>query len=303
MDFEPWRLRFERVLRLRNRSPFTVRSYGRSLRVFFGYLVGLGVERLADVTREHVEDYRTHLFYRRHRDRPLTMKTQMLELCAVRAFFRAMLREQYLLADPAAELELPRPAPQALPELLSEAEMVRLLEDGTDRFTRQGCRDRAILEVLYATGIRNLELRRLQLRDLDLALEELTVLGKGAKPRRVPLGEEAVGWLRAYLAVRGESPLPWVFLSRRSRPLHSSTLGTLVQQAADRAGLNRRVTPHLMRHSCATHMLRNGAGLRHLQKLLGHESLSTTQRYTRVEIADLRAVHRRCHPREQGRAS
>ncbi len=300
MVWDVWRLRFEEALKQRNRSRFTIRVYVLELGAFFRFLEEEGVERLEDVTAELVQAYRSAIFHRRWQGRPLAMKTQGLKLCALRAFFRTMLRAHYLLTDPSADLELPRVPPPALPELLSEAEMLRLLE-GLDGRTRLELRDRAILEILYSTGIRNQELRALRLEDVDLVRGELTVSGKGGKQRRLPLGEEAARRLEAYLAVRHtRHPSPLLFLTKRGQPLGSCALINLVQLAADQAGLNRRVTPHLVRHSCATHMLRGGAELRHLQCLLGHASVATTQRYTRVELSDLRQMHQRCHPRERG---
>jgi integrase/recombinase XerD len=129
--------------------------------------------------------------------------------------------------------------------------------------------------------------------------------GKGGKSRVVPLGEEACAWLEEYLRrgrprlLRGSSP--WLFLTRKGRPVNRAHLAWIVRQAAARAGLGKHVTPHVLRHCCATHMLRRGAGLRHLQELLGHSLASSTQRYTRIEVSDLRKVLARCHPRERRR--
>jgi integrase/recombinase XerD len=176
--------------------------------------------------------------------------------------------------------------------------------------TPLGLRDRAILEVLYSTGIRNAELRALQLYDLDLDRGLLRINeGKNAKDRVVPLGRAACNYLREYLTearprllkARGAEATTeqLVFLSRTGRPLW--TLGVIypIRKHARRAGIEKTITPHTLRHTFATHMLQGRADIRHIQAMLGHASVATTQIYTRVEVTDLKAVHRRCHPRER----
>jgi integrase/recombinase XerD len=195
--------------------------------------------------------------------------------------------------------------PDQIPRtILSERETLRLLE-APPVDSELGVRDRAILEVLYGTGLRNTELCQLNLDELDFARHLLRVShGKGDKPRLVPLGEEAEIWLQEYLLkvrprlLRNANDHQ-VFLGSRGCPLTRARLATLVSRWARRAGLQKHTTPHTLRHSCATHMLAHGADLRYIQAMLGHSSPETTQRYTRVEISDLRKVILRCHPRER----
>lgn len=304
LDRELWKLRFSDHLRLRGRARMTVASYTRQLDPLFLFLEALGVASLGEVTRDHLEEYRTHLFYRTYRGKPLSAKTQNCVLCAVRAFFRFLVHCDYLLVDPSAKLELPRTGDRLPLPLLSEREMVLLLET-PDTGTPLGLRDRAILELLYSTGLRNGEVCALELGDVDPEQGVVRVqTAKGGRSRIAPLGELAAEWLAAYLEhsrpkLKTANSGSWLFLSRRGRQLDTCSLGEMVSRTAAAAPtLHKRVTAHLIRHCCATHMLKNGAGLRHLQTLLGHRSLETTQRYTRLEIEDLRSVHRRCHPRE-----
>jgi integrase/recombinase XerD len=169
-------------------------------------------------------------------------------------------------------------------------------------------RDRTILELLYGSAIRNTELCELHLDHLDFARHLLRVdCGKGNKPRLVPLGEEAEAWLQEYLlSIRPQllrkASSQEVFLSNRGRPFTRGPLAFLVAHWARKAGLVKHITPHILRHSCATHMLRHGADLRYIQAMLGHSSPQTTQIYTRVEISDLRKVILRCHPRERNQS-
>ena len=307
MELVLWQTRFREYMQLRQWSPRTIATYTAELRPFFAFLAEQGVTGLGGVTRETVEGYRTWLFYARYRGRRLTLRCQATRLSALKAFLRFLFMEHFLLADPGAGVELPR-VPRALPRaFLSEEQATQLIE-APDVTTSLGLRDRAVLEVLYGTAIRNTELCRLSLDEVDLERRELRIhQGKGGKSRVVPLGEEAQAWLEAYLEKGRPSLLrstsqQFVFLSWRGRGMTRTALAAVVSRAGRAAGIERVVTPHVLRHCCATHMLRRGAGIRHLQELLGHECLSTTQRYTHVEVSDLRRVLARCHPREGGPA-
>jgi len=304
MDVTLWRARFREHLQLGQYSPRTVAGYVGELGTLFAFLAECGVESLGSVTREIVEEYRNRLFYLESRGNRLSSTTQNRRLHAVKTFFRFLAEEDFLLIDPAAEVKPPR-TPGTLPRvILSEPETARVLE-APDVSTTLGLRDRAILEVLYGTAIRNSELSSLTLDAVDLARYELRVhCGKGGRSRVLPLGEEAAAWLEAYL-VRARPQLvrrpgeALVFLTWRGLRFTRAALSDVVRRAAREAGVTKGVTPHVLRHCCATHMLRHGAGLRHLQELLGHASVETTQRYTRLETSDLRRVLRRCHPRER----
>lgn len=299
-----WRERFGEHLAMRGLSPCTVKIYTAELKPLFAFLETQGVEHVAELTSGHLEGYRSHLFYLRWRGKSLSLATQGLRLAAVKRFARFLCRAGFHLVDVGVSLELPM-RPRNLPRvILSEDETVRLVE-APDVSTPLGLRDRAALELLYGTALRNAELRALELGHLDFGRRSVHIVrGKGAKARVLPLGEEAQVWLEEYL-VRGrpalvqDEGLQSVFLSNGGRACSSRCLTDMVQAWGRRAGLEKTVTPHVLRHSCATHMLRRGAGLRQLQVLLGHSSPDTTQVYTHVEVSDLRKVLRRCHPRER----
>ena len=298
---ELWSERFAEWMRLRNWSPESILTYQVGLRQFFTYLESQGVVSLAAITRELVEGFRTHLFYRRHKGKPLSVATQACRLTAAKSFLRYLVRENVLLADVASTVDLPKKQ-KVLPRVLAEDEVARFLQ-GPDVETLMGIRDRALLETLYATALRNGELGSLQLEDLDWDRRALWVrLGKGQKDRVVPIGDEALAWLEEYLRrVRPQwvtrEDEKHVFLHLRGGRLKHEAVRKIVVRYAQKAGL-QGVKPHTLRHSCATHMLARGAGLRHLQVMLGHESLVTTQHYTRLDLGDLHKVLRRCHPRE-----
>ena len=302
---DEWKPRFSDHLLMRGFSSRTAQGYAGELTALFAFLEARGVTSLTQVTRDDVEAYRHHLFTAEFAGRRLGLGSQGRRISAVKSFFSFLTDQQTILLDPSAHLQRPK-VPRTLPrQLLSESETEKLLEDG-DITTPLQIRNRAILELLYATAIRNSELRNLELGEVDLERQELFVMrGKGGKSRRLPLGEEAAAWLedylfnaRPYLAhpTSGDT----VFLSSRGFKLACGKLAELVRELAAGRGLEKKVTPHLLRHACATHMLRRGAGIRQLQVLLGHDSLETTQRYTRIEISDLHQVLSKFHPRERG---
>lgn len=219
---------------------------------------------------------------------------------ALRGFYRFALREGRLERDPMENLRAPR-APRPLPRCLTAAQVEDLLR-APDADTPLGLRDRAILEVLYATGLRASELIRLRPEDLDLGLGLVKAFGKGRKERLVPLGSEAQRWVERYLVearpglAKGKGARE-LFLSRRARRLSRPTLWVLVRKHARAAGVAHVLTPHVLRHSFATHLLEHGADLRSLQAMLGHADISTTQIYTHVSRERLRRIYDRFHPR------
>lgn len=304
LDIELWLQRYQDELKALNYSERTIHSYGLELRRFLRFLEQQGLTQISGLTRQHLFTYRNSLCYQvSRRGKKIKAATQAFRLNAVLAFVRALVRLDYLLVDVSSGVELPRISPGLPRVILSESETVQLLES-PDVNGVIGLRDRATMEVLYATGMRNSELCFLDLSDLDPA-EKLVLVrfGKGGQARKVPMGEEAWIWVEEYLAHgrpqllqhAGEQAL---FLGRYGRRLAKADTTLLVAKWARRVGLEKRVTPHCLRHSCATHMLRRGASLRHLQVMLGHSNVTTTQIYTRVELSDLRKVLKRCHPRE-----
>lgn len=219
-------------------------------------------------------------------------------LATIRGFYRFLLRDGLLEKDPTVDLSSPR-FTQPLPKFLIAEEVDKLLESpATD--TDTGIRDRAMIEVLYATGLRVTELVSLKLADINLEMGFLTTVGKGNKQRLVPLGRSAVDWLKRYLLARraqthlSESPL--LFLDDSGRQITRTTFARIIGAYAQKAGIGR-VTPHLLRHSFATHLLENGADLRSVQVMLGHSDISTTQIYTHVTNERLKEIYKKYHPR------
>jgi integrase/recombinase XerD len=254
-----------------------------------------------DVTHEDVREYMYHLHQQTNRDgQPLASSTIRRAQSAVRSYFGFLLDEGVLEADPSDRLESPAMW-RRLPQVLSVDEVIRLIESvGQDR--RLYWRDRAILEFLYATGVRVSELIGLALVDLSLEDGVCVVFGKGSKERLVPVGRPALRAVERYLREvrpgldtgRGQGK---VFLSARGRPLSRMSVWTLVSTAADGGKIEKRVSPHTLRHTFATHLLEGGADLAVVQELLGHADISTTQIYTHVDREYLRQVHREFHPR------
>lgn len=304
MNLPLWKTRFYEYLRMRNLAERTAQGYCGELRPFFEYLEVEGVKSIGGITRDLVDGYRELLFRRRYRGKRIGMGAQSKRLSAVKCFTRFLTVEHFIPLDPALDVELPR-VPRTLPKtLLSEREAERLIE-APDVTSIYGIRDRAMLEVFYCTAIRNQEMRNLALSSVDFETATLRVdMGKGGKSRLLPLGEEAIHWLREYLARARPhmAPIPdegVLFVTKMGRKFGRANLSKQIRLMGNRAGLKKRVTPHVLRCCCATHMLRHGAGLRHLQELMGHASPDTTQRYIRLEVSDLRAVLQRCHPREK----
>jgi integrase/recombinase XerD len=271
------------------------------------------IQRPDEVTRAILERYRQHVFtYRRKTDgAPLSFTTQGKRLISVRAFFQWMARQHHLLYNPASELELPRQQQRLPRHILSVAEVEQVLNacDVSDPLGNPlGLRDRAMLETLYSTGMRRGELTSLRIDDVDLARGTVFIRqGKGGKDRVVPIGERACRWIEKYLFhvrpdlvdVDDDGAL---FLARHGEGMQAKQLSVIVRNAIERADLERfagvhpNAACHLLRHACATHMLENGADIRYIQALLGHADLSTTEVYTRVSIAQLKAVHDKTHP-------
>ncbi len=301
-----WQELFGEYLGQRGASPRTVAAYTAELKPFFRYVESCGVESVAGLSRAHLEGYQRALFYRKHRRRTLDPATQRTRLQALKRFTRFLARRGFLLWDPGASLELPAVPARPRRDALAESEVLRLLE-APNPSRPLGLRDRAVLETLYGTALRNSELAQLRLEHLDFSRHVLAVTrGKGGRQRLVPLGEAAESALSAYL--QRERPVlarsaeeTRVFLTRLGQEFRRSELAELVARWARRADLTRRVTPHMLRRSCATHMLRRGARLGHVQRLLGHASPSTTDRYTPLELSDLREMLLRCHPRARRR--
>jgi integrase/recombinase XerD len=282
--------------------PKTLTGYLRQLRHLVGWLEGRGLE-LAHVRPDDLLTYQTSLYARRNKhDRPFSNGAHKNAVKAVKGFFRFLYRRGFVLVDPAAAVEYPRLERRLPRVILTQDEVLRILKAANTR-TPTGLRDRAILETFYGTGIRVTELANLTPDQIDTEERLLSVvLGKGRKDRNVPLTRAAAEAIERYLesgrpALVSPRRARFLFLANRGGRIDSSTLNRIVQAWARKARIKKHVTCHTFRHSVATHLLKGHADIRHIQALLGHASLATTQRYTHVEISDLQEVIRRAHPR------
>lgn len=298
--------RYLESLRVANKSPATVGTRELQLKPFVAWCAERDMLRPDQLTRELLERYQSHLYHRRKAgDAPLAVVTQYGQLVTVRLFFRWLVREKFLLFNPASEIELPK-LPRQLPRtVLSVAEAETVLA-AIDLGKSLGLRDRAIVETLYSTGMRRKELAALTLHDIDFGRGTVMIRqGKGGKDRVTPIGERALLWLRKYFAelrphlVRGADP-GVLFVHQDGSAITAPAVSRLMRDAIRKAALGKDGSCHVFRHTAATLMLENGADIRFIQAMLGHETLQTTQIYTRVSIQKLKAVHDAPHP---GRAA
>jgi integrase/recombinase XerD len=273
----------------------SVEAYARDLRRYVEHLEVLGVGSWDRVGRAEIQAHLAELLRR-----GLSARSQARALSAIRSLHRLLFAERLTPVDPADEIDAPR-AGRRLPELLSHEEMGRLLASPDPR-TAAGARDRAMLELLYATGVRVSELVGLELNDLNLETRMLVARGKGNKERIVPVGAPAAEAVRAYLVSARERLLRGrrtkdLFVTPRGHRLTRQGFAKLLRRYARSAGIRRPVSPHKLRHSFATHLLEGGADLRAVQEMLGHADVSTTQIYTHVERSHVKRLYQRYHPR------
>jgi integrase/recombinase XerD len=278
----------------RGASRNTVLAYGRDLRDFAAFVRARG-RAAAEAGAEDIAGYLQAL-----RRRGLGSRSIARRISAIRGLFRFLLAAGEIHHDPTEHVESPHP-PRRLPRALSMAEAAALVES-PDTTRTDGLRDRALLEVLYASGMRASEVVDLRLEDLNLAAGYLMCTGKGNRQRLVPVGVQAVRWLRRYLEsarpalVRRADP-GVVFVGRAGRGLSRQALWGILKRAARRAGVRATTSPHTLRHSFASHLLERGADLRSVQAMLGHADISTTQIYTHLPSTVVRDMYRRFHPR------
>ncbi len=303
-----WLDLYRKHLEARLLAPSSVRHHALALSLFARWM---GERDLRDATLQTLLDYHAHLGAKRRADGAQTTVTYRNRQTRIVINFCAFLHERgKLLTHPGADFP-PLRKPKRFPKgVLTHAQVLRLLAQ-PDPSTPLGFRDRAILELLYSAGLRGLELCRLTIYDLDFAARTARVLrGKGGKDRLVPLGTVAAGFARSYLAdvrplllarSRAKSAVDRLFLNQQGGALDTNALRRLVRRHAKAADLPATTTPHSLRHSCATEMLRGGAKVRHVQELLGHSHLTTTQIYTRVVPVDLQRVHHDTAPSERRR--
>ena len=273
-------------------ADLTLAAYAADLRAYVAHLHAEGVADMAEVMRDDIADHLGAL-----RAQGLGPRSVTRHLSAIRRFHRFLHAEGLCPRDAASGLDAPRPA-RTLPRALSAADVERL-RNAPDPATREGARDAAILEVFYSCGLRISELARLLLRDVALEESAVKVRGKGAKVRLVPLGARAIAKVRAWLAARDGGPVrdATLFLGRGGRRMSRTAVWARVKHYARAANIGRNVTPHMLRHSFATHLLDHGADLRAVQEMLGHADIGTTQIYTHVSTGRLGQAHRDFHPR------
>jgi integrase/recombinase XerD len=293
------------ALIIEQRSPCTVRAAKSALKQLARFLADCGIDTLAAIDHTALTRYREDLAWRfTPKGKPLGARSQAELLGHVRAFCRYLVREERLLCDPSAKLANPK-RPRRLPKAILETHEVDAMTRLPDLHTLRGYRDRVVLEVLYSSALRREEVANLTLTDIDTQTGYVQVRhGKGGKDRVVPLGKSACDLVESYLkGVRPEWPnaakTDALFLNRWGNPMNPNAVWAIVRKYAKLANIQKPTSPHTFRHSCATLMVRNGAPIRHIQEMLGHESLETTQLYTRVTINDLREMHQRFHPREK----
>ena len=298
--------RYIQQLEILNYSPHTLRVNEFYFNRFAEFLAEVKLADVQAVAPSTLSDFQRWLFYQpTQRGTARSIGGQNHIIIAVKNFFTFLAQEGYIAHNPAQGLRLAK-EPDALPKNILTPEEARRLIEAPDTQTLIGYRDRALLEVLYATGIRNEELRNVNVEDVNLEEELLRVnKGKGGKDRVVPLSTVACQFLENYIkAIRPEllksRETDKLFISTRGGlPLGVHGIKNIINRYVRRLNLKKHVTCHLWRHSCATHLLKNNANLRHVQEMLGHKSLATTERYLRVSIADLKEAHRKFHPREQ----
>ncbi len=297
-----WVQRYLEHLRVRYYSATTLNATEGHMRIFLAWATERGLGRPSQLTKPMIEAHQRWLFYyRKPSGKPLTYQTQRHRLQLLKGFFRWLARENVILWNPASEIEMPR-LEQRLPKAILSEREVELVLAQADLSEPMGLRDRAMMEVLYSTGIRRAELSRLSLYDVDAERGTLTVrLGKGRKDRTIPIGERALHWTARYVdEVRPALVVPpdsgTAFLTDKGEPVQLVTISVLMRGYIKRAKLGKQGAVHIFRHSMATHLLDAGADIRAIQEMLGHAKLSTTQLYTHVSIQRLKLVHDACHP-------
>jgi integrase/recombinase XerD len=272
---------------------------------FINYLYQIGITDIYEIRKDHIAGYQKEVFYKiNDKGKQNQAQTQNNYLKTVKSFFAFLKSEEYLSYDPSRETPYAK-TPRRLPRTILTDKEIKKLFKVINIDMPLGYRDRAVLEVLYSTGIRRQELLNLKLEDIDYEKGFLRVnRGKGDKDRIVPLGKIACKYVENYIKlvridlarIRNSE---YLFLTLAGTRMEETTLRKRLHRYVKRAGINKIVTPHVFRHTCATHLLQKKANIRCVQEILGHKSLDTTQKYTQITITDLKEAHQKSHPRER----
>lgn len=281
----------------KNASPYTVTYYQRDIELFLQFIKNEGITNLPDVNYQVIRLFLTALY-----DKQLSRKSVSRVISCLRSFYKYLEREKHVENNPFLQVTSPK-TNKSIPNFLYQEEL-KILFETSDLSTPLGQRDQAMLEILYATGIRVSECQGLRLEDIDFSIGSMFVRGKGRKERYVIFGRYAEEALQLYLQdgrekllEKNEQPTNVVFLNARGKPLTTRGIRVVLKKIVEKAALSIHLHPHMLRHTFATHMLNEGADLRTVQELLGHENLSSTQIYTHVTKDHLRNVYMKSHPR------
>lgn len=280
----------------RSLSRNTIISYRADLEKYVKYLKSSNINSLSEATRKNIGDFMFGL-----KGAGLSAVSIARNLAAIKVFYRFLVRERILAADPSSLLDSPK-LWKKIPDVLSSLEVESLL-GAPDLKTTRGLRDKAILELMYAAGLRVSETVNIKIQDLNFDAGFLRCIGKGSKERIVPLGRESISAIKKYLEnarpklAREKSADSFLFLSRLGKKISRQSFWKLIKYYAACAGIKKDIRPHTLRHSFATHLLERGADLRSVQEMLGHADISTTQIYTHIDKNRLKMIHKNFHPR------
>lgn len=276
-------------------SENTLESYGRDVGKFLEFLNSKGISKVSSVKYQDISDYLAN-----SKEKGFNPATIVRSIVSIKQFFKYLIIEKLITEDPAAQIKTPK-MKKAIPGVISLDDVESLLK-APDESTPEGLRDSAMLEVLYASGIRVSELIGLKLNDVNFDHGYVIVYGKGSKERLVPVGEKARTKLTEYLldgrpAILKSRDSKALFVTRRGGGMTRQGFWKLIKNYSLKAGISKKISPHTLRHSFATHLLERGADLRTIQVMLGHSDISTTQIYTHVESERLKEIHKKYHPR------
>lgn len=291
-------------LRILGRSRYTIKGARYELKKLATFMEQESIPTLDNLTIDILCEYQQELAFKISvKGKLLSLRTQAQSLGTIKAFTRFLKEKEYVIADPGKAIQLPK-KPNRLPKVILNTSEVKKLMEATSIRTNKGYRNRVILEILYDTAIRRSEIAGIKINSLDLNSGFIHVHGKGDKDRVVPLSQRVCRLVENYIVmVRPEylqkKDTGYLILNRWGQKMDPNGIWAVVKRCTHLAGIKKNVSTHTFRHSCATHMLKNGAPVRHLQEMLGHESLESTQIYTRVTINDLKEVHAKYHPGEQ----